>query len=84
MPKNSSALKLTQLKESHRPKNNSNVNYMYSTYICKRNICKWTSKMFILNNSVESPPWLWVLVGNITKETNFLDFEPQMNVNSFV
>ena len=47
-------------------------------------MCKWTSKMFILNNSVESPPWLWVLVGNITKETNFLDFEPQMNVNSFV
>ena len=40
--------------------------------------------MFILNNSVESPPWLWVLVGNITKETNFLDFEPQVNVNSFV
>lgn len=40
--------------------------------------------MFILNNSVESPPWLWVLVGNVTKETNFLDFEPQVNVNSFV
>lgn len=57
---------------------------MYFTQISKHNVCKWISKMFILNNSVESPPWLWVLVGNKTKETNFLDFEPQVNVNSFV
>lgn len=42
------------------------------------------SKIFILNFYIKGPPRLFVLMGNITKETNFLDFEPQMNVNSSV